>query len=68
VFRSRANIYAQIIDDESGKTLALGLVDGERLQVADEVRRQTRRGETRRQMIAERAVAAGIKEVRVRPR
>jgi large subunit ribosomal protein L6 len=32
-----------------GQDACLGLVDGERLQVADEVRRQQRRGETRRQ-------------------
>lgn len=61
VFRSRANIYVQIIDDESGKTLAsassmekaFGDKYGGNKDAAKEVGK----------LIAERAVAAGIKEV-----
>ena len=61
VFRSRANIYAQVIDDETGKTLAsassmekdFSLKYGGNKDAAKLVGKK----------IAERAVAAGVKEV-----
>ena len=63
VFRSRANIYAQIIDDESGKTLA----SASSLEKA--FKSKTKYGGNKDaakligKLVAERAVAAGIKEV-----
>jgi large subunit ribosomal protein L18 len=63
VFRSRANIYAQIIDDESGKTLASAS------SLEKDFRSQTKYGGNKDaaklvgKLVAERAVAAGIKEV-----
>jgi large subunit ribosomal protein L18 len=63
VFRSRANIYAQIIDDESGKTLASAS------SLEKDFRSKAKYGGNKDaaklvgKMIAERAVAAGIKEV-----
>src|SRR5688572_1085514 len=63
VFRSRANIYAQIIDDESGKTLASAS------SMEKDFRSKAKYGGNKDaaklvgKMIAERAVAAGIKEV-----
>jgi len=61
VFRSRSNMYAQIIDDESGKTLAsastmeksFGAGYGGNKDAAKAIGK----------LLAERAVAAGIKEV-----
>lgn len=63
VFRSNANIYAQIIDDESGKTLAAagtrdkdlkgGVANGGNCDAATKV------GEN----LAKKALAAGIKQV-----
>jgi large subunit ribosomal protein L18 len=61
VFRSRANIYVQVIDDETGKTLAsassmekgFGDTYGGNKDAAKQVGKA----------IAERALAAGIKEV-----
>jgi large subunit ribosomal protein L18 len=61
VFRSLNHIYAQVIDDESGRTLAaasttekdLGLKTGGNIEAAQKVG----------QKIAERALAAGISNV-----
>ncbi len=63
VFRSSKQIYAQIIDDENGRTLASasslekdkreGLKTGANIEAAKEIGK----------LIAERAVAAGVKEV-----
>ena len=60
VFRSRSNMYAQIIDDESGKTLASASTMekafsgyGGNKDAAKAIGK----------LLAERAVAAGIKEV-----
>lgn len=61
VYRSLANIFAQLIDDESGKTLAqassldksLGLEYGGNCEAAEKV------GE----LLAQRAAEAGIEEV-----
>lgn len=57
VFRSNKQIYAQLIDDLAGKTLAAasskGIEDGSKSEIAAKV------GKT----IAEKAMAAGISEV-----
>jgi large subunit ribosomal protein L18 len=63
VFRSSKQIYAQIIDDENGRTLAAasslekdarsGLKTGANVEAAKSIGK----------LIAERAVAAGVKEV-----
>lgn len=61
VFRSLNHIYAQIIDDQSGKTLAaasttekdLGLKSGGNVDAAQKVG----------QVIAERAISAGVTQV-----
>lgn len=61
VFRSTNHIYAQVIDDENGKTLAaasttekdLGLKSGGNVEAAKKIG----------QVIAERAVSAGISQV-----
>lgn len=63
VFRSSKQIYAQIIDDENGRTLASAsslekdkrdaLKTGANIEAAKEIGK----------LIAERAVAAGVKEV-----
>jgi large subunit ribosomal protein L18 len=63
VFRSRANIYVQIIDDESGRTLASAS------SMEKDFKAKTKYGGNKDaaklvgKTIAERAVAAGIKEV-----
>jgi len=60
VFRSAKHIYAQVIDDETGRTLAAASTresepggDGSKIDAARQVGRQ----------IAERAKAAGVKAV-----
>lgn len=61
VFRSTNHIYAQVIDDENGKTLAaasttekdLGLKSGGNIEAAKKIG----------QVIAERAASAGINQV-----
>ncbi len=63
VFRSHANIYAQIIDDEAGKTLvAASTLDK---QVRDEVKYGGNReaAATVGKTLAARALEAGIKQV-----
>ena len=61
VFRSNANMYAQIIDDEAGKTLASA-------STVEKANKGTYGGNKDAakavgKLIAERALAAGIKEV-----
>ncbi|MCB9498292.1 MAG: 50S ribosomal protein L18 [Bacillales bacterium] len=57
VFRSNANIYAQIINDESGKTIveasSLNLENGGNIEAAKKVGAD----------VAQKALAAGIKEI-----
>lgn len=57
VFRSNKQIYAQLIDDLAGKTLAAasskGIEDGSKSEIAAKVGKA----------IAEKAIAAGISEV-----
>jgi large subunit ribosomal protein L18 len=63
VFRSHKNFYVQIIDDQSGKTLAAAST------VESELKSQVKYGGNKAaaavigKVIAERALASGIKEV-----
>ena len=61
VFRSLTNIYAQVIDDEAGLTIAsASSIDKE---LRDSVKGMTKTDQARKvgQMIAERAVSKGIR-------
>ena len=63
VFRSEANIYAQIIDDVAGNTLvAASTVEKE---IASQLQELDKKGAAKivGKIVAERAIAAGIKEV-----
>ena len=60
VFRSNTNIYAQIIDDESGKTLVSASSPDKDLNLKNNnIETATKVGET----LAKRATKAGIKNV-----
>lgn len=63
VFRSSAHIYAQVIDDTAGHTLvaASTLDSGLRPQLSEHTKQEEAKLVGR--MIAERALAAGIKQV-----
>ena len=67
MFRSVTHIYAQVIDDLSGKTLVVGLE--RRADAEGRVRRRTSRGgnlkgaEAIGKAIAERSIEKGIKRV-----
>lgn len=63
VFRSRANIYVQIIDDESGKTLASASSMEKDFKSKMKYGGNKDAAKLVGQLIAQRAVAAGIKEV-----
>jgi large subunit ribosomal protein L18 len=63
VFRSRANIYAQVIDDESGKTLASASSLEKAFKAKTKYGGNKDAAKLIGKLIAERAVAAGIKEV-----
>ena len=63
VFRSGKHIYAQVIDDSAGKTLvAASSIDG---ALKDKLKRGADKAAAAEvgKLVAERAVAAGIKEV-----
>ena len=63
VFRSENNIYAQIIDDVAGNTLAAASTVEK--EIASQLGEFDKKGEARLvgKIVAERAVKAGIKEV-----
>ncbi|HEY7034276.1 MAG TPA: 50S ribosomal protein L18 [Thermomicrobiales bacterium] len=64
VFRSSAHIYAQVIDDVAGHTLAAASdLEAEIRERAGEDATKTARAKTVGQIIAERAKAAGIETV-----
>ena len=63
IFRSRANIYAQVIDDESGKTLASASTMEKSFKSAGKYGGNKDAAKEIGKLIAERAVAAGVKEV-----
>ena len=63
VFRSNKHIYAQIIDDVAGKTLvAASTVEKD---IASQLTECDKKGEAKLvgKVVAERAIAAGVKEV-----
>ncbi len=63
VFRSLSEIYAQVIDDEAGKTLvAASSIDNE-LRKAMSGKTKTEQAEIVGQAIAERAKSAGVEQV-----
>jgi large subunit ribosomal protein L18 len=61
VFRSLNHIYAQVIDDTTGKTLAAASSLEKELKVAGQ--KQTDEAKTVGRLIAERARSAGIEQV-----
>ena len=63
VFRSESNIYAQIIDDVAGNTLAAASTVEK--EIASQLGEFDKKGEAKLigKIVAERAIAAGIKEV-----
>ncbi len=63
VFRSLSEIYAQVIDDEAGKTLiAASSIDNE-LRTAMSGKTKTEQAEIVGQAIAERAKSVGVEKV-----
>lgn len=63
VFRSRANIYAQVIDDETGKTLASASSMEKDFKSKMKYGGNKDAAKLVGKAVAERAVAAGVKEV-----
>ena len=63
VHRSSKNIYAQIIDDVAGKTLAVGLDPRYRPATALKTGADTAAAAAVGKLVAERAVKAGVKDV-----
>jgi large subunit ribosomal protein L18 len=63
VFRSRQNLYAQIIDDHAGRTLAAASSRDPQLRQAVRYGGNKTAAAVVGRAIAERAMAAGIKEV-----
>jgi large subunit ribosomal protein L18 len=63
VFRSRSNIYVQIIDDESGKTLASASTMEKTFKSGGKYGGNKDAAKEIGKLAAERAVAAGVKEV-----
>ena len=63
VFRSESNIYAQIIDDVAGNTLAAASTVEK--EIASQLGEVDKKGEAKLvgKIVAERAIKAGIKEV-----
>jgi large subunit ribosomal protein L18 len=63
VFRSHANVYAQVIDDAAGKTLASASSCDKALREEIGYGGNKKAAELIGKAIAERALAAGVKEV-----
>jgi large subunit ribosomal protein L18 len=63
IFRSAINIYAQVIDDESGRTLVQASTVDTALQVVVDGKRKLEQAELVGAKVAERALAAGINQV-----
>ena len=63
VYRSLAEIYAQIIDDEAGHTLAAASTVDHELRAKAETMNKTEQAKLVGKMVAERAKKAGISEV-----
>lgn len=63
VFRSGQNIYAQVIDDAQGRTLAAASSLDKTLREALKTGADKAAAEAVGKLVAERALAAGVKEV-----
>ena len=63
VYRSNSHIYAQVIDDTTGNTLAAASTIEAEVQKAVEEMTKTEAAKTVGKLVAERAQAKGIKEV-----
>ncbi len=63
IFRSSENIYAQVIDDVAGRTLAAASTLDKDLRVALKTGADKEAAKAVGKLVAERAVKAGIKEV-----
>ena len=63
VFRSLKHIYVQIIDDESGKTLVSASTNDQQLRSEIEYGGNCEAAKAVGKAIAERALAAGVKQV-----
>jgi large subunit ribosomal protein L18 len=63
VFRSNSNIYCQIVDDETGKTLVAASSRDKQLREGLKYGGNKNAAEAIGKAIAERAIAAGVKQV-----
>ena len=64
VFRSSKHIYAQVIDDDKGVTLAVGLVDGKgHARAACKTGANIDAAKAVGKLVAERAIEKGVKDV-----
>lgn len=63
IYRSNSNMYAQVIDDESGRTLASASTMEKAFRGDGKFGGNVAAAKAIGKLIAERAVAAGIKEV-----
>ena len=63
IFRSNSHIYCQLIDDDAGRTLAAASDMEADLRAASATPSKVGRAEAVGQRVAERAQAAGVKEV-----
>jgi large subunit ribosomal protein L18 len=63
VFRSLENIFVQVIDDETGRTLASASTIDKELRVQMSGKTKTEQAELVGKVVAERAQAANITEV-----
>jgi large subunit ribosomal protein L18 len=63
VFRSTAEIYAQVIDDEAGQTLAAASTIDHELRAQVEGKKKTEQARLVGQLLAARAKAKGIQQV-----
>ena len=68
VFRSSQHIYAQVIDDAAGRTLAAASTLDKELRGGLKTGADKEAAEAVGKLLAERAMAAGVKRGRVRPR
>jgi large subunit ribosomal protein L18 len=63
VFRSNKHIYAQVIDDRAGRTLAAACSLESAVRAAEERARGAELAQQIGKLIAERAIAAGVRTV-----